>query len=78
MMTENITAMLAQAIGKTTEETAEMLEKSPKLKKLLSEMKEEDAAKLMALLSDRESVAKILATPQARTLLEALGKKGQQ
>ena len=66
---------LSAAIGKTTEETGEMLERNPKLKRLLSEMSEQDAQKLMAVLADKESIAKILSTPQAKSVIEAMGKK---
>ncbi len=75
MMNSELTAKIAQAIGKSTEETQQMLDKNPKLKTLLTQMKEEDAQKLMAVLSDKESIAKILATPQARTLMSSMGKK---
>lgn len=77
-MTNELTEKIAQAIGKSTEETQQMLSKNPKLKMLLSQMKEDDARKLMAVLSDKESVAKILATPQAKTIMESMGKKENQ
>ena len=69
---------LAQVMGKTTEETCNLLDKNPKLKKLITDMSEEDARKFMAILSDRESVARLMATPQAKTLMEGMGKKGKQ
>lgn len=77
-MTNEMTEKLAQAIGKTPKETADMLEGNPKLKKLLTEMSEQDAQRLMAILSDRESIARILSTPQAKTIMEGMNRKGKQ
>lgn len=76
-MTDEMIGKLAAAIGKTTEETKTMLDKNPKLKRLLSEMSEQDAQKLMAVLADKESMAKILSTPQAKSIIEAMGKRGK-
>ncbi len=77
-MTNEMIEKLAAAMDKTPEETEAMLNSNPKLKKLLSQMSEQDAQKLIAVLGDRESVARILATPQAKTLMEGLGKGNKQ
>lgn len=74
-MTKEMTERIAMAIGKSTEETETMLDRNPKLSRLLSEMSEQDAQKLMSILGDRESIAKILATPQAKRIMEDMGKK---
>ena len=76
-MTDEMIERLSAAIGKTTEETKAMLDKNPKLKRLLSEMSEQDAQKLMSVLADKESMAKILSTPQAKSIIDAMGKKGK-
>ncbi len=77
-MTNEMTERIASAIGKSTEETKAMLDRNPKLKKLLSEMNEQDAQKLMSILGDKESVAKILSSPQAKMMMEGMAKKDKQ
>ncbi len=77
-MTNEITEKLAAAIGKTAEETSAMLEGNPRLKKLLSEMSEQDAQKLISVLSDKDNIARILSTPQAKTIMEGMNRKGRQ
>ncbi len=74
-MTNEMLKKLAAAIGKTPEEAEEMLDSNPKLKKLISEMSEQDAQRLITVLSDKDSIARILSTPQAKNLMEGMGKK---
>ncbi len=77
-MTDEMINKIAAAVGKSPEETRAMLNKNPKLKRLLSEMSEQDAQRLMSILGDKDSVAKILATPQARQMMEELGNRGKK
>lgn len=77
-MTNEMIERIASAIGKSPEETKAMLDRNPKLKRLLSEMNEQDAQKLMSILSDKESIAKILSTPQAKMMMEGMSKKEKQ
>ncbi len=77
-MTNEMTEKLAAAMGKTPEETAKMIESNPKLKKLLTEMSQQDAQRLMTILGDKESIARVLSSPQAKTIMETMGRKNKQ
>lgn len=77
-MTNEMIDRIASALGKNPEEARKMLEKNPKLKRLLSEMSEQDAQRLMSILGDKDSVAKILAMPQAKQMMEKIGKSDKR
>ncbi len=78
MMKREMLEKISEAIGKSPEETEKTLNKNPKLKMLLSNMSEQDAQKLMEILGNKESITKILSTPQAKTLLESMNGKGEK
>ena len=74
-MQKELIGKIAAAIGKTEEETAVLLSSNPRLNALFDTLSPKDAEKLVAVLSDKSAVSRILATPQARQMMDALGGK---
>lgn len=74
-MQQELITRLAAAIGKTEEETEKMLASNPRLSSLFSSLSPGDAQKLIAVLSDKTALSRILATPQAKQMMGTLGGK---
>lgn len=58
-------------------ETLETLKNNPMAENILSRLQESDKKRLMATLSDKEATEKLLASPQAKQILEFL-KRGKR
>lgn len=77
-MDKDMIIRLASAIGKTPSDTAHMLKNNQQLFAALSKMSNEDGERLLSVLGDQNAVKTILATPQAKKLLDAFSGKEKQ
>ena len=74
-MQKELIERIAAAIGKDTDETERMLASSPQLTRLFGTLSAQDAEKLITVLSDKSALSRVLATPQAKTLMDSLTRR---